>query len=128
MCMRACEALTALEITRSLDALPRARPTAKDAAGCPAGTHVRARAAANPGALLLLARRLARGARACGLADAVADGLGRAADAAGRVRGRVGGEAVCAGEAAGVAVDAGGGAVFGVVAALGRVLVDLRRI
>jgi hypothetical protein len=48
------EAVTALEVTGSIDALPRARATAKDAACCPARPHVRARAAADPGTLLLL--------------------------------------------------------------------------
>ena len=42
------QALTALEIARNMDALPRAGSTTEDTAGCPSRSHLRTGAAANP--------------------------------------------------------------------------------
>src|SRR6266851_5597422 len=50
-----CLPLTALEIARNIDTLPRAGAATKDTAGCPSGPVLRTGAAADP-ALLVIAR------------------------------------------------------------------------
>jgi len=109
-------ATAAFEITRGVDALPSAGTTAKDAACCPSGAHLRARAAANPAPLRRLANRAGRGTRAAAVdALALADDRRRFAPALGRVSLRERRESVRASESAGVSVDTSGGAMVRVV-------------
>lgn len=105
------QALTALEIARNIDALPRASTAAKHTAGCPSRTLLCAGAAANPA--LLFTGRL-RGTRSWWHALAVADDRCSIAYARRGVCRGLRCESVRALESAGVSTDAGGDAVRGI--------------
>ena len=96
------QVLTALEIARNIDALPRARTTAKHTAGCPTRSLIRTGAAADP-ALLVIARLLG-GTRSRRHAPAIADDRRRVAHAHPRVFRGVVVESVRASESAGVPI------------------------
>ncbi len=105
--------LTALQVARCIDALPCTCTPSEHAASRPAVPHLCARAAAEPA---LFGEGFGRRARARSHALAIADDVGRAADAMSWVRRGKGREAVRASEPAGISADAGGHAVIGVVA------------
>ena len=107
----ACQ-LTALEIARNIDTLPRAGAAAKDTTGCPSGPVVRTGAAADP-ALLDIARLLS-GTRSRCHALAVADDRWGFAHTLLRVVLGLRRESVRALESAGVIIDTGRDAVIGV--------------
>jgi len=119
--------LTAFEIARRIDALPRAGTTTKDTARRPSRPHLRARAAANPPPFLLLVFRLARRTWIGRPAHAVADDIWELAFARRRIYRWVKGEPVCALESARVFILTDGGAVIWIMAIrlVGR-RVDLR--
>lgn len=96
--------LTAFEIVRDVDALPRTGTTAKDTAGGPFGPLVRAQTAPDPSLLGWL--RPGRGTRAGSHAVAVADDRGRRAHAIRRVGRRGSRKAVRALESAWISTDA----------------------
>ena len=117
--------LTALQIARSMDALPCEGAPAKHAAGSPARTYLCTRAAADPAPLFI--GDDARGTRGGRPALAVADHAGRGADARSWVRRGRGRETVRASEPAGVSVNARRHAVNGVGAVrIRRTLFDLQ--
>ena len=107
-----CLPLTALEIARNIDTLPRAGAAAKDTAGGPSGPVLRTGAAADP-ALLVIARLLS-GTRSRRHALAVADDRWGVAYTLRRVVLGLRCESIRAVESAGVIIDAGRDAVIGI--------------